>query len=123
MELLSIEHFPSKMDDETYQARLRDVKKAFAKVDRRVDYFSPEDVTLEDRETYKDYIEETRRLLDEAQEVAFDLCADLDIASNADGNRIAQVNQIEAKSIENWKKNARDIKKNIQEYFDLMASR
>ena len=103
VELLPIEHFPPKMDEQTYQARLRNVKKAFVQVDRRVNYFTPEDVTLEDRETYKDYIEETRRLLNEAQDAAFDLCADLDINSVTDGNRIEEVNQIETDSIEKCK--------------------
>ena len=119
VELLPIEHFPSKMDDTTFQARLRNIRKAFAKVDRRVSFFIPEQVTLEDRETYKDYLEETRRLLDEAQDVAFDLCADLDISSTTDGNRIGEVNRIETKSVENCMKNALDIKKKIQE---LVAS-
>ena len=106
--LLQIEYFPAKMDDKAFQQRLRIVKKSFAKVDRRVHLFTPEHVTLEDRATYRDYLEETRGLLDEAQDTAFDLCADLDITSVTDGNRIEEINQIETKSVENFMKNAHE---------------
>ena len=49
-------------------------------------------------------------MLNEAQGTAFDLFADLDITSAADGNRVEEVNQIEAKSVENYMKNVHDIK-------------
>ena len=52
------------MDANVYKARLKELKKAFANVDRRIKLFGPEDVTLED------YLEETRKLLViEAQDV------------------------------------------------------
>ena len=59
-------------------------------------------------------------MLNEAQGTAFDLFADLDITSAADGNRVEEVNQIEAKSVENYMKNVHDIKIKMQE---LVASR
>ena len=61
------------MDANVYEARLKELKEAFAKVDFRIKVFGPEDVTLLDKDTYKDYLEETRKLLLEAQEAAFDL--------------------------------------------------
>ena len=72
-ETLQFEHFPSIMDAEDYKTKFLNVRKAFAKVERRVKFFGPEDVTLEDKDTYKDYLGETRRLLDDAQEIAFNL--------------------------------------------------
>ena len=54
------------MDANVYEARLKELKEAFAKVDHRIDVFGPEDVTLLDKDTYKDYLEETKKLLIEA---------------------------------------------------------
>ena len=54
------------MDANVYKARLNKLRKAFAQVDRRIRLFGPEDVTLLDKDTYKDYLEETKKLLIEA---------------------------------------------------------
>ena len=56
VELLPIEHHPSNMDANIYNARLKEVKKAFAIILHRIDMFGPEDITLEDKDTYKDYL-------------------------------------------------------------------
>ena len=56
VELLSVEHFHANMDANVYEARLMELKKAFAKVDHRINVFGPDDVTLEDKDTYKDYL-------------------------------------------------------------------
>ena len=66
VELFSIEHFHANMDANVYKARLIKLRKAFAQVDRRIRLFGPEDVTLLDKDTYKDYLEETKKLLIEA---------------------------------------------------------
>ena len=47
VELLPIEHHPSNMDANIYNARLKEVKKAFAIILHRIDMFGPEDITLE----------------------------------------------------------------------------
>ena len=96
------------MDANVYKARLKELRKAFAKVDRRIKLFGPEDVTLLDKDTYKDYLEETRKLLDEAKDAAFYLCSELDITSVVDGGRIQEINQLESKAMRDCKNNARD---------------
>ena len=118
-EVHSIEHYPSNMDANVYKARLKEVKKAFAKVDRRIKYLRPDNITLQDKETYKDYLEETRKLLDEAQDAAFELCSDLDITTEDDGRRIQEINLLESKSSQDCIDNAHDIKNKILE---LIAS-
>ena len=107
------------MDANVYEARLKELKKAFAKVDHRIDVFGPEDVTLLDKDTYKDYLEETRKLLDEAQDAAFDLCSELDLTSVVDGGRIQEINQLESKAMRDCKNYARDMKNKMVE---LIAS-
>ena len=52
--VLAIEHFPSTMDETVYNDRLKAVKRAFVTVDRRIRLMNPEEITLEDRDTYKD---------------------------------------------------------------------
>ena len=47
VELLPIEHHPSNMDANIYNARLKEVKKAFAIILHGIDMFGPEDITLE----------------------------------------------------------------------------
>ena len=74
-----------------------------------------EEITLQYRDTYKNYIEETRKLLDTAQDIAFDLCTELDINSAADSQRIEEINRLKSKTEEDCKKNARDVKKKVQE--------
>ena len=103
------------MDGEDYKARLLNVKKALAKIDRRVSHFGPADVTLEDKDTYKEYLNETRRLLDEAQEIAFNLIAELDIDSVEDGNRIAEIETLDNAASDKFKRNARDVKNKMLE--------
>ena len=115
VELLPIEHHPSNMDANIYNARLKEVKKAFAIILHRIDMFGPEDITLEDKDTYKDYLEETRRLIEEACKVTFDLCSELDIADDVDGRRIEEINQLEAKSKQEFKDKSRAIKDKILE--------
>ena len=85
------------MDANVYKARLNELKKAFALVDRRIRLFGPEDVTLLDKDTYKDYLVETRKLLIEAQDAAFDLRSKLDITSDDDAGRIQEIKQLESK--------------------------
>ena len=106
------------MDANVYKARLNELRKAFAQVDRRIRLFGPDDVTLLDKNTYKDYLEETRKLLDEAQDVAFDLCYELDITNATDSQRIEEINQLESKTEEDCKENAYDVKKKVQELID-----
>ena len=101
------------MDANVFKARLNELRKAFAQVDRRIRRFGPDDVTLLDKNTYKDYLEETRKLLDEAQDVAFDLCYELDITSATDSHRIEEINRLESKTEEDCKKNAHDVKKKV----------
>ena len=60
-EILPIEHFPSNMDANVYKARLKEVKIAFGKFDQSINLFGPEDVTLQDKDTYKENLKETRR--------------------------------------------------------------
>ena len=62
VELFSIEHFHANMDANVNKAKLNELRK----VDRRIRLFGPEDVTLLDKDTYKDYLEETKKLLIEA---------------------------------------------------------
>ena len=52
-EVLSIEYFPSKMEETVYNDRLKAVKRAFATVDRRIRFLNPENISLEDEETRK----------------------------------------------------------------------
>ena len=106
------------MDANVYKARLNELRKAFAQVDRRIRLFGPDDVTLLDKNTYKDYLEETRKLLDEAQDVAFDLCYELDNTSATDCQRIEEINRLESKTEEEYMKNARDVKNKVQELID-----
>ena len=47
VELLPIKHHPSNMDANIYNARLKEVKKAFAIILHGIDMFGPEDITLE----------------------------------------------------------------------------
>ena len=101
------------MDANIYNARLKEVKKAFAIILHRIDMFGPEDITLEDKDTNKDYLEETRRLIEEACKVTFDLCSELDIADDVDGRRIEEINQLEAKSKQEFKDKSRAIKDKI----------
>ena len=82
------------MDANVYKTRLKEVKKAFAMIDFRIELFGPEDVTLEDKNTYKDYLEETRKLLEEAQDAAFKLCTELDITSVYEYGRIQEIYQL-----------------------------
>ena len=63
------------MDANDYKARQKELRKAFAKVDRRIKRFGLDDVTLTDKETFKDYLEEQEKILDVAQDSAFDLCS------------------------------------------------
>ena len=116
--VLAIEHFPSKMDETVYNERLKAVKRAFVKVDRRIRLLNPEDITLQDRDTYKEDLEETRKLFDTAQDVAFDLCTELDITCSTDSQRIEEINRLESKTEEEYKKNARDVKKKVQELIE-----
>ena len=117
--VLPIEHFPSKMDENEYKERLKAVKRAFATVDRRIRFLDPNKTTLEDRDTYKGYIEETRKLLNTAQDVAFDLCSELDINSATDSQRIEEINRLESKTEEDCTENAHNVKKKVLE---LIAS-
>ena len=103
VEVLPIEYFPSNMDANVYKARLKELRKAFAQVDHRIKLFGPDDVTLMNKETFKDYLEESRKLLHDAQDAAFDLCSELDIANDDDGRRIQEINQLEARSIQDYK--------------------
>ena len=116
VELLLTEHYTSRMDANAYKERLKKVKKAFFIVDRRIKLFGPEDVTLLDKDTYKDYLEETRKLLDEAKDAAFYLCSELDITSVVDGGRIQEINQLESKAMRDCANNARDIENKILEF-------
>ena len=50
-----------------------------------------------DKDTYKDYLVETRKLLIEAQDAAFDLRSKLDITSDDDAGRIQEIKQLESK--------------------------
>ena len=65
------------MDANVYKTRVKEVKKAFALIDHRIKVFGPEDVTLLDINDYKDYLEETRKLLEEAQDAVYDLRSEL----------------------------------------------
>ena len=118
-EVLSIEYFPSKMEETVYNDRLKAVKRAFATVDRRLRFLNPEEITLGDKDTHKDYIEETRRVLNTAQDAAFDLCTELDINNVTDSQRIEEINRLESRTEEECKKNARNVKKKVLE---LIAS-
>ena len=106
------------MDANVYEARLMELKKAFAKVDHRINVFGPDDVTLEDKDTYKDYLEETRKLLLEAQDAAFHLRSELDITS-FDDSRNQEIMQLDSNTMFDCFDNARDIKNKMVE---LIAS-
>ena len=70
-EVLQLEHFPSKMDENEFKTKFLSVRKEFAKVDRKLKLFGPADVTLEDKDSYKADLFETRRLLDNAPQPTF----------------------------------------------------
>ena len=115
VELLSIEHFHASMYANVYKARLKELRKAFAKVDCRIKLFGPENVTLLDKDTYKDYLEETRKLLIKAQAAALDLRSKLDITSVDDDWRIREINQLENKAMQDCMNNFRDVKNKMVE--------
>ena len=101
------------MDVNVYKAKLTEVRRAFAIIYHRIGYFGPDDVTLEDKNTYKDYIEKTRKLLEEAQDAAFKLCTELDNTSVYDYERIQEINQLETNAMWEYWLNACDIKREL----------
>ena len=103
------------MDANVYNAKLKEVKKAFAKVDHRIKRFGPDDVTLEDKDTYKDYLEKTRKLLEEAQDAAFDLRSELENSSVYDGWRNQEIVELDNNAMWDCIDNAREIKNKIVE--------
>ena len=115
VELIFIEHIASSMDANVYNAKLKEVKKAFANVDRRIKQFGPDDVTLEDKDTYKDYLEKTRKLLEEAQDAAFDLRSELENSSVYDGWRNQEIVELDNNAMWDCIDNAREIKNKIVE--------
>ena len=49
------------MDENACNKKLKAVKIAFSIVDRRIRFLNPENISLEDKDTYKKYLEETRK--------------------------------------------------------------
>ena len=58
-----------KMEHTVLKTRLDAVAAAADSVERRLCNFGPEDVTLEDRSSYKEYLDENRRLFEAHQEL------------------------------------------------------
>ena len=107
------------MDANVCKTRVKEVKKAFAMIGFRIKLFGPEDITLEDKNDYKDYLEETRKLLEEAQVAAFKLCTELDISSVYEYERIQEIYQLESNATRDCTNKAREIESKIVE---LIAS-
>ena len=68
-----LKYFPPKMDEEAFKARLADLKRDVAKIDRRIENFDVDDVTLADKDRYLDYLDENRRIVEACQEAAYNL--------------------------------------------------
>ena len=106
------------MDANVYKTRVKEVKEAFTLIEyriQRIKLFDPEDVTLLDMDDYKEYLDETRKLLDEARDAAHKLCIELDISSVHDCRMIEEIYQLESNASRDCKNNARAIKNKVDE--------
>ena len=102
-----------KMENTVLKTRLDAVAAAADKVERRLCNFGPEDVTLEDRSSYKEYLDENRRLFEAYQELVDMLVRDLD-GTNEDEKVIIdslQRNELELRS--KLKKNTLEVKQRV----------
>ena len=106
------------MDANVYKTRVKEVKEAFTLIGyriQRIKLFDPEDVTLLDMDDYKEYLDETRKLLDEARDAAHKLCIELDISSTYDCERILEIYELESNATRDCTNNARDFENKIVE--------
>ena len=111
--LPQLQFFPSRMEEGDYKARLADIKAEMAKVRRRIDYFTADDVTIADKDGYQDYLNENRMMLEVCQELVFKLSQELDDGARDDELRIQQIEKLDTDLSKQCKLNAKQVKEKM----------
>ena len=91
------------------------INEAAAKIERRLSNFGPEDITLEDRLCYMEYLNENRKLFEEYQDLVYKLIAELDTSVQ---EQKAAVETLQAKETDlrgKFKQNTHDVKQKVSQ--------
>ena len=105
------------MDENTYKTRLAAVQKCVVKTHLRIDEYTPDSVTIGDKNRYMADLDKIRNHLEDTRNLLYDLITDLD--PDLDEARITQLKQIDKQMSDKFKENEKNVKKTMD---DLLAA-
>ena len=101
--------------DPTLVTRLADAANAAAKIERRISNFGPEDITLEDKDSYKEYLKVNRELFEEYEDIVYKLKGDLDVNEQEQKTAVETLENRESQLRQKFKKNNVEIKMKVSQ--------
>ena len=96
--------------DPTITTRVANAANAAAKIERRILNFGPEDVTLEDKESYKEYLKVNRELFEEYEDIVYKIINDLDVNEQDQKTVVETLQDNESQLRQKFKKNNVEVK-------------
>ena len=111
------EEFEGMVDEETYKTRLAAVQKSVGKTSLRIHEFTPDSITIGDKDTFKADLDKIRKQFQDSRDMLYDLITDLDPA--LDEARINQLKQIDQQVTTKFKDNDKSVKEAMD---DLLAA-
>ena len=110
---------PAAPNMDTFKEKIGAVNKLVKKIDRRIDTFTPADLTVVDKDTFKAYLDDTRSLLDKYLEINDDIIDALDNEDPRNEN-LKKLRENEEKLTLKYRQNAKDMKEKMSQ---LLTSR
>ena len=107
------------MDAETYGTRLKQLKSKVWSVNQSINRFTEEDVTIVDKDDYRDRLKEIRQLTDKVVDSAEGVLNDLTEVNLEDQNRIIEINTIVQNLNTKLKDNEKKVKNKMAELIDV----
>ena len=101
--------------DPAIVTRLANAANAAAKIERRISNFGPEDITLEDKESYKDYLKVNRELFEEYEDIVYKIISDLDVNEQEQKTAVETLKNNESELRQKFKKNNVEIKTKVSQ--------